>query len=440
MQSRTPSVSFSHARLGAGRANLYLIRPGRCNSSFGQSNGCHTDQDVLEGANGLVLNLVYLVLYYVPLEVRPVQSLLPTLLAVLFYLGSLLGVTPGGGTDRSAEGNYPPPSAVQPVAPIPPVSYPGATEVMAYYAELRAGDPAPLRSLSQAARALTTVIPFAYRIDAAGNISGRIDRRLLTLARANGLKVLALVHNAGTGRFDAGTAHALLTNPLARQRAIDQLYTLLIQSGLDGVNLDLENVPARDRWFLTSFVRDLAAKLRPRHFLLTASLPAKLKDDRKSSWSGAYDYQALNPYLDQVVLMTYDEHVPGGQPGPVASYGWVDRVVRYAVTAFPRQKIVLGIPAYGYVWSSRGDRAVNYGQVASLIKRNGVSPVWDHRAQVPYFQYSQAGYTHRVWYENNRSAALKASLVKTHGLRGVAVWRLGNEDPALWAALAQKLA
>lgn len=368
------------------------------------------------------------------------QSLLPTLLAALVYLASLLGLVPDGGRSHPAEGTHPSASAGDAIVPPALVSYPGATEVMAYYAERRAGDPAPYRSLSRAAGALTTVIPFAYRVDATGRISGRIDGRLLALARARGLKVLALVHNAGDGRFDAGTAHALLANPLARQRAIDQLFTLLVQTGLDGVNLDLENIPAQDRRNFTTFVRDLAAKLRPRHFLLTASLPAKTAEDRWSSWSGAYDYPALDPYLDQVVLMAYDEHVPGGTPGPVASIGWVERVVRYAVTAFPRQKIVLGIPAYGYVWGGTGGKAVSYGQAASLIEQNGVSPVWDYRAQVPYFQYTQAGQTRRVWYEDSRSASVKASLVKNHGLRGVAVWRLGYEDPAVWSALARKLA
>ncbi len=370
-----------------------------------------------------------------------VQSLWPTLVAILVYLSSALGLTPSAGRGQSpAAGYVPPASASGSTMPSPAVSYPGATEVMAYYAERSSGDPAPYNSLDKAAHALTTVIPFSYRIDGRGRISGRVNARMLSLARAQGLKVLAVVHNAGSGRFDVGLVHAFLADPLARQRAVDGILSLLVQSGLDGVNLDLENVPPRDRPSYTAFVRDLSARLRARHFLVTASLPAKTYDDTTSTWSGAYDYHALGPYLDQAILMAYDEHVAGGPPGPVASLRWVDSVVRYATTVLPRQKIVLGLPAYGYVWSGRGDWAIDFGQAANLLRRNGLSPSWDYAAQVPYFQYVQDGVRHRVWYENNRSAAIKAALVRKYGLRGVAVWRLGYEDPALWAVLAARLA
>ncbi len=361
----------------------------------------------------------------------------PTLLAVLMYLGSFLGLTP---QEPAAKGAAPlPPAGGASVSSPAPVNYPGATEVMAFYAERSAGDSTPYLALAKAANKLTTVIPFSYTLDGNGRLRGQANAKMLALARANGLKVLALIHNGSGSNFDAGAAHALLNNSLSRQRALDSIYTLLSQAGFDGVNLDFELVPASDRWSLTSFIRDLAARLRPRHFLVTASLPAKSSDDQSSSWSGAFDYQALAPYLDQVILMTYDEHVAGGTPGPVASYAWVDAVLRYAMRCFPRYKIILGLPAYGYDWSARGDRALSFPQAASLLRHNGLSPSWDYRAQVPYFQYKKAGITHQVWYENNRSAAWKTGLVKQYGLRGVAVWRLGYEDPALWPVLAAQL-
>ena len=185
------------------------------------------------------------------------QSLWPTLLAVLVYLSSALGLTPGAQQAPSLSGGYSatPPAQHTPVAP--PVTYPGATEVMAYYAERSSGDSAPYNSLNRAAQAMTTVIPFAYRVDAQGHVSGRVNQKMLNLARARGLKVLALVHNAGSGGFDSRLVHAFLANPLARSRAIDGLFALLVQTGLDGINLDLERIPPGDRWNLVAFVRDL---------------------------------------------------------------------------------------------------------------------------------------------------------------------------------------
>ncbi|MCL6615072.1 MAG: hypothetical protein K6U03_10765, partial [Firmicutes bacterium] len=269
-------------------------------------------------------------------------DLFPTLLAVLVYLFSLFGLVPKAnesGRTPSPEGGL--------------LSYPAATEVMAFYAERYRGDPGPGRSLRAAGSSLTTVMVFGPAVEATGALAGALDREMLAEARARGLKVLAAVHNAGSGRFDAAAVHALLRNPSARGRAIEEIYGLLVRYDLDGVCLDLENVPPGDREELTAFVRDLSARLRPHYFLVAACLPAKTGDDPGSAWGGAYDFASLGPHLDQAVIMAYDEHRLGGPPGPVASLGWVERVVRYAVSVLPRQKIVLGLPAYGYAWSAK---------------------------------------------------------------------------------------
>ena len=123
----------------------------------------------------------------------------------------------------------------------------------------------------------------------------------------------------------------------------------------------------------------------------------------------------------------------------MASLGWVEKVLRYAVGVLPRQKIVLGLPAYGYVWGSKNGRAITHAGAASLLARHGLRPLWDAAARVPYFRYTQSGTTYAVWYENAQSGAVKAALARRYGLRGVAVWRLGYEDPELWAALAEEV-
>lgn len=363
------------------------------------------------------------------------QNLWTTFLTILVYLSSFLGLTPSAATG-GAQGSAPSYGGGSPITPAV-VNYASGVEVMAYYMERTPGDMQPYNSLLKASPALTTIIPFSYNADATGRISGTVNQRMLALARARGLKVLALVHNAGDGRFSASTAHALLGTAWSRRTVIENVYDLLVHNGFDGVNIDLENVPTGDRANLTAFFRDLSARLRPDHFLVTASLPAKTYDDHASSWSGAYDYAALVPYLDLALLMTYDEHSAGGHPGPVASFGWVERVIGYAESVFSPQRIVLGVPAYGYAWSGVTGKAITHGQAASLLVSRGITPSWDAWAQVPYFQYNDQGLLHNVWYENGASAAVKAALARRHGLRGVAVWRLGSEDPAVWSEIAR---
>ncbi|NLG83822.1 MAG: hypothetical protein GX493_04260 [Firmicutes bacterium] len=350
----------------------------------------------------------------------------PTFFAVLVYLLSLFGLGPKNAEPRATapfQGSGfvdPSPSSIG--------------EIMAFYAERYRNDPAPRRSLGNAT-GLTTVLIFGPALKATGELYGSLDRTTIAQARGRHLKVLATIHNAGSGRFDRGTVHAFLQNPAARTRAIEEIQKLLSTYGLDGVCLDLENVPPEDREALTAFFRDLSSRLRPRYFLVAACLPAKTGDDSKTAWMGAYDFAALGPYLDLAVLMAYDEHRPDGPPGPVASLGWVEKVVRYAVTTLPRQKIVLGLPAYGYVWGPKNGRAITHAGALSLLAQHGLRSLWDATAQVPYFRYTQAGTTYAVWYEDKRSGMAKAALARRYGLRGVAVWRLGYEDPELWKTL-----
>ena len=92
-------------------------------------------------------------------------------------------------------------------------------------------------------------------------------------------------------------------------------------------------------------------------------------------------------YSDQIVLMTYDEHYPGGTPGAIASIGWVENVIKYAVTVIPKEKLLLGTAAYGYDWSSNGTKAYSISGIYNLASTYGAVIKWDSVSQSPYFTY-----------------------------------------------------
>ncbi|MGE5529354.1 MAG: glycosyl hydrolase family 18 protein [Patescibacteria group bacterium] len=324
---------------------------------------------------------------------------------------------------------------------LPPSGPAGARAVVGYYSEYFQGESAPYQSLKNNLKTLTAVAPFAYYLNGAGEVSGTRPTQAVSMAHAGGLKVLALVHNfTRQNGFEAGTAHRLLSSPAARERAAGNLLSLVRQRGYHGINLDLENVPASDRANLTAFVRRLAEVFRPHGLLVTASIPAKTSDNRNSNWSGAFDYAALGAYLDQVMLMSYDENGANGPPGPVASLPWVERVVRYARGLIPSRKILIGLAVYGYDWplGKAGGRGREFKDIQGIIDRHGVAPKWDSAAKVPYLRYTKSGQPRVVWYENSWSAAYKLDLVNRYDLGGVAIWRLGGEDPRLWPVIRQK--
>ncbi|HBG43116.1 MAG TPA: glycoside hydrolase family 18 [Firmicutes bacterium] len=308
----------------------------------------------------------------------------------------------------------------------------GKTEVIGYYVEGYAGDRLSMNSLTAHSNTLTTVMPFFYAVDAKGNISGRHNNEPLEYARSKGLKVIASVHNISNSNFSGSVTHTLLSSGTNRRNAITNIEKLLKKHGYQGINIDFESVWPSDRPYLTQFFRELAWALRPKGYLVTAAFPAKTADSRTDKWSGAYDYAAITPYLDYVILMTYDEHYKSGPAGPVASQGWVRKVLQYATGVMPKNKIVMGLAGYGYEWSGKTGRALTFAQVESRVKNYGVTPRWSDSYQVPYFSYKKKGVPYTVWYENSHSVAAKMRLTQEFDLRGVALWRLGLEDPLVW--------
>jgi spore germination protein len=117
----------------------------------------------------------------------------------------------------------------------------------------------------------------------------------------------------------------------------------------------------------------------------------------------------------------------------------VERVINYAMKYFPPSKIIIGIAGYGYDWSSFSGKAKNYNAIHSMVNKHKIVPKWHSVYRVPYFTYKSWGVKHEVWYENSHSTAAKLSLIRKYDLRGVALWRLGYEDPAIWKVIRQGL-
>lgn len=291
-------------------------------------------------------------------------------------------------------------------------------------------------SMIQHASALSAIAPWAWRVDARGRVFAAAEptelQAALRAAGRLGLQRYPLVHNYHGGRFDADAAHGLLTNEQSRRDAVEALTELGRQSGVEGMVLNLENVPPADREALSAFTAQLATALRVQGMRLAVAVAAKTSDRPDDPFRGAYDYPALGRVADAIWLMTYDEHYRLGPPGPVASFGWVEQVVRYATGAVEPARLVLGLPAYGYLWSREGPaRALTHAQAMAELRASRATLRWHPVHKVPYF----ADGSREVWFEDRYSAASKVSLVRRYGLGGVAVWRLGQEDPKLWEAL-----
>jgi GH18 family chitinase len=211
-------------------------------------------------------------------------------------------------------------------------------------------------------------------------------------------------------------------------------------NGFDGIDIDYESLHAVDRAAFSQFLRQLGSALHQQHKLLSVDVHPKTAEP--GDWDGpqAQDWAVIGQVADEVRLLTYDYSYDGSAPGPIAPPAWMASVVQFAVSVMPPQKVILGIPLYGYDWVGTRATEVAWQDTQALRTRAGATPSYDTATQSLHFTYLADSEPHQVWYEDATTTSSKLDLVARYGLGGASFWHLGGEDPAVWAVVQQKLA
>lgn len=288
---------------------------------------------------------------------------------------------------------------------------------------------------------LTYIGIFSYDFTPNGTLTGEINPALIAEAQSLDISVLAVITNFVDGQFSPELAHTVFTDPGLRTRLVNAIYQLLTENNYNGVNLDIENVLPEDRIVFTAFVRELSERLRPSGLVMSMAAPAKTGEFPEREWIGAFDYAALAPLNDFLMLMTYEYHWAGGEPGPIAPVPWMEEVLAFALTQIPQGKLLLGIPLHGYDWivpppAGFFARGVSYNGATQLAAEYGVPVQWDDTSKEPFFFYVSDGEKHELWFQNPNSLYAKMLLVNEYFLRGLGLWPLAFAFPEFWAELA----
>jgi spore germination protein len=298
-------------------------------------------------------------------------------------------------------------------------------------------DGTSLTSLQNNIGHLDIVSPYFYQLNADGTVTGWTNNTANQLMRSSGIKIVPMIKNIS--RWD--DFHVTIETPEKRDAIVAELVKLVDEKNYDGIHIDFEAVNASDRDLITDFMKRLSNQLWARDKLVTQAVIARTSDT-STTWGGAYDYAELAKYNDFIVIMAYDFHSVGSTtPGPVAPVDWVERVTKYSVTRIPKQKILLGMPFYGYNWNvDKGPPAqsMRFDQTMALSSMPDAQWGYDQTAQTPWVRYTDTnGDKHEVWFENVDSLRAKINVMFDYDLGGMATWRLGHEDPGVWFEIAQ---
>lgn len=291
--------------------------------------------------------------------------------------------------------------------------------------------------LKQYGRIINQIALFQISIQNDGTLLGSPSRTLINEAHAMGIKVLLTISNlTPQGQFSTALLGRLVRDHDFANLVWQKIVNLLVQYQCDGVNLDLEKAPPEERAHFSRFIQTWSAMFRRSNFLVTIDVPAMSDSEPSDIWKGSFDYQALGRAVDEVILMTYEEHWPASPPGSVASIPWVANILNYALAVIPAQKIYMGIPLYGYDWPERGNaQVISYHRAIDLARRYGAPLQWNHIQHSTFFRYETRWGRHTVYFEDPRSLKDKLDLAESKGITGVAIWEMNLSYPQVWEVL-----
>lgn len=257
--------------------------------------------------------------------------------------------------------------------------------------------------------------------------------------------ILVLTPFAETGTFNSGLIQILSENETVQDNLIENLLETVREKGYVGVDVDFEYIRPEDRVGYADFVNRLRETMNENGYRVSVALAPKTSSYQKGLLYEAMDYHLLGQSANTVFLMTYEWGYTYGPPLAVAPLPNVRQVLEYALTEIPKEKIVLGVPNYGYSWPLPYERGVTKARLIGNVEANviaaerGAEIQYDERYQSPFFYYEIGGRRYEVWFEDVRSIYAKLQLAAEKDIRGVGYWNLMRPFRANWLLVNQML-
>ncbi|RSL32369.1 LysM peptidoglycan-binding domain-containing protein [Salibacterium salarium] len=296
--------------------------------------------------------------------------------------------------------------------------------------------------LNEVGESLTFLTIFSYQMNADGTLTPIDDQAVINTALDNQIVPLMVITNIEDGQFSTELATTVLQSEELQNRLLDEALAIMEEKGFLGLDFDLEYVGAQNREAYNNLMRKAKERLDPRGYFLSSALAPQVEPGMEGDLYAGHDYAAQGEIADFLFLMTYEWGYTGSPPQAVAPIDQVRRVIEYAVSLVPNDKIMMGIPLYGYDWALpyvEGEtqaEAIDHQQALELALQYNASIEYDTEAQSPHFTYyDDEGTEHEVWFDDARSIQAKFDLIKEFNLRGLFYWVLGWDFPQNWLLL-----
>ena len=291
-----------------------------------------------------------------------------------------------------------------------------------------------LYSMVSGTKGMNVIAPTWFSLtDENGGIRSFGTTNYVTTAHDMGLQVWGVVDNFNYVNETGTSINTLnmLSSTTSRQNFVQNVTDAAVSLGLDGINVDFEQLSSDCGPHYVEFIRELSIQCRNRGLVLSIAnyVPFNFND--------YYRLDIQGQVADYVIIMGYDEHWHGSKdPGSVASIGYVSGGLERTLQEVPANKVVNALPFYTILWKTEGtevtDEYITMNNEADFMSRAGVTAEWDEETCQNYAEWTSGSATYQIWLEDAESIAVKLNMMTTRNIGGVAVWRLGYGTQAAW--------
>lgn len=279
-------------------------------------------------------------------------------------------------------------------------------------------------------KGLNVVSPTWFKLnDDFGGFTSFATQQYVDKAHNMGLEVWALIENIEYK--DSINMYNILSSTTNRTELINHLMDEVLMYGIDGINLDFEQISMDCGEHYIEFIRELSIPCRKNGIVLS------IDNYVPTGYTNHYNRKEQGIVADYVVIMGYDEHYAGSpEAGSVASIDFVEDGIRQTVEQVPANKIINAIPFYTRIWETNGSevssQAVGMDTAEEYVRAHDIEVNWDEETCQNYGEYTNGGILYQVWLEDEKSIEVKLNVMENYGIAGVASWRLGFEKPEVW--------
>ncbi|QQL49490.1 glycosyltransferase [Mucilaginibacter ginkgonis] len=299
----------------------------------------------------------------------------------------------------------------------------------------RAWEPQAYNSLVDHIGRLDMVVSEGFYVKPnADTIRAVIDTGLMNINKKYHKPIVMSLSNYvdSLGGFDSKDVMRIVKTKKLRSTFINSILGQLSKYKLRGVNLTLDDILNRKDKNFIAFETELYNTLHNAGFLVTQNVIPE--DDQ-------YDLPTLQKINDFLFVMAIDQHNESSNAGDISNQHWVEEILDRVCNQVPSNKVILTVAGGGYDWpQSSVGKSIGYQQAVSTAKENNKTVVYDPSSANLHFGYTDKdGLDHNIYFTDAATNFNVIRMADDWATGGVALWRLGAEDPRLWTFFQKNL-